>query len=228
MPKFKDITGEKFNYLTVIEYIGIINNRSLWRCKCDCGNEKIARSDHLKSGNTKSCGCFQRENRYNNKFNKRYNTFIVKGNITECYTTGGYKYIIDTEDLPRIKDICWFKDKAGYLEGRDGKTKFKLHRFLTNCPEGYDVDHINHHVNDNRKSNLRICTRSQNNMNRKVKGVHWYKARNKWTVSITKDNKKYFLGYYDNYEEALKVRKKAEEEYFKEFAYKGEDNESRI
>lgn len=79
MPKIKDITGEKFNYLTVIEYIGIINNRSLWRCKCDCGNEKIARSDHLKSGNTKSCG---------------------------CYTTGGYKYIIDTEDLPRIKDIC--------------------------------------------------------------------------------------------------------------------------
>lgn len=103
-----------------------------------------------------------------------------------------------------------------------------MHRFLTNCPEGYDVDHINHHVNDNRKSNLRICTRSQNNMNRKGKGVCWYKARNKWTASITKDNKKYFLGYYDNYEEALKVRKKAEEEYFKEFAYKGEDDESRI
>lgn len=113
--------------------------------------------------------------------------------------------------MPKFKDITG--EKFNYLtvieyKGRDGKTKFKLHRFLTNCPEGYDVDHINHHVNDNRKSNLRICTRSQNNMNRKGKGVCWCKARNKWTASITKDNKKYFLGYYDNYEEALKVRKK--------------------
>lgn len=232
MPAIKDITGEKYNYLTVIEYIGRENKRTFWKCRCDCGNEIIVRADHLKTGNTKSCGCFQIKNRYNNTFHKKHNTFITKGNVTEGFTTNGYKFIIDTEDLPKIKNICWFKGKGGYLEGRDKNIKYKMHRLITNCPKGLDVDHINHCVNDNRKTNLRVCTRSQNNMNHRnrkptAKGLHWYKARSKWAVSISKDHKNYFLGYYDNYEDALEVRRRAEKEYFKEFAYKEKENESR-
>ena len=35
--------------------------KNLWLCKCDCGNEKVVAVDKLHSGNTKSCGCLQRE-----------------------------------------------------------------------------------------------------------------------------------------------------------------------
>ena len=56
---FKDLTGEKFNYLTVIEYVGQRNKRTMWRCRCDCGNEVIVDTNSLKSGNTTACGCRQ-------------------------------------------------------------------------------------------------------------------------------------------------------------------------
>lgn len=56
---FQDLTGKRFNYLTVIEYIGRKNGRTMWKCKCDCGNEVNVDSNSLKSGNTTACGCRQ-------------------------------------------------------------------------------------------------------------------------------------------------------------------------
>jgi hypothetical protein len=47
-----------FGRLKPIEYLG----KSLWKCICTCGNEKIIKSSHLGSGGTKSCGCIGREN----------------------------------------------------------------------------------------------------------------------------------------------------------------------
>ncbi len=52
---FEDLTGKKFTRLTVIKYIGNYK----WLCKCKCGKIRKIRSDSLKSGNTKSCGCFK-------------------------------------------------------------------------------------------------------------------------------------------------------------------------
>ena len=63
MGKFKDLTGQKFGRLTVIERVGISKNRStMWRCKCDCGSFCVVSIRDLKSGNTRSCGCLSREN----------------------------------------------------------------------------------------------------------------------------------------------------------------------
>lgn len=58
MRKAIDLTGKRFGQLTVIEKAkGNEKSRNArWICKCDCGNECIVRADHLKSGNTKSCG----------------------------------------------------------------------------------------------------------------------------------------------------------------------------
>jgi hypothetical protein len=58
MAKFIDLTGKKFNKLTVIEFIGRKNNHSLFKCKCDCGNESIVYSNNLIRNHTTSCGCF--------------------------------------------------------------------------------------------------------------------------------------------------------------------------
>lgn len=61
MPKFEDLTGQKFGRLTVIERAPNKNGRTAWVCKCNCGNEKIVISKSLKDGNTKSCGCYHKE-----------------------------------------------------------------------------------------------------------------------------------------------------------------------
>ncbi len=56
---FRDLTGQKFNHLTVIKYVGRKNKKTIWHCVCDCGNEKDVDSNSLISGNTKACGCHQ-------------------------------------------------------------------------------------------------------------------------------------------------------------------------
>lgn len=55
-----DITGQKFNRLTVISRFGR-NKRVKWNCVCDCGNRSIVFSCHLLNGHTKSCGCLNKE-----------------------------------------------------------------------------------------------------------------------------------------------------------------------
>lgn len=50
--------GNRYGRLVVLSYIGSNGKKaSLWNCKCDCGNEKIATSNHLTMGNVQSCGC---------------------------------------------------------------------------------------------------------------------------------------------------------------------------
>ena len=58
----KDLTGQRFGRLVAIEYVKTDDNsNALWRCKCDCGNEKIAPSITLVRGDCNSCGCLKNE-----------------------------------------------------------------------------------------------------------------------------------------------------------------------
>ena len=62
MSKLKDETGNTYGYLTVIERAeNDKDGRAQWRCKCKCGNEVTVLGKRLRNGNTKSCGCYQRE-----------------------------------------------------------------------------------------------------------------------------------------------------------------------
>lgn len=64
MGQFIDLSGQKFGRLTVVKFVGKNNqNRAIWKCLCDCGNETIARADALKSGDKQSCGCLNSENK---------------------------------------------------------------------------------------------------------------------------------------------------------------------
>lgn len=67
MGEFKDLTGQRFGRLTVIEKAKNIGEYTTWKCKCDCGNMLITRGNSLKSGRTKSCGCYNHEVRINQK-----------------------------------------------------------------------------------------------------------------------------------------------------------------
>ena len=50
----QDLTGQKFGRLTAIKKIAHIKNRSIWECKCECGNKVNVSISNLKNGNTKS------------------------------------------------------------------------------------------------------------------------------------------------------------------------------
>jgi len=57
-----DLVGQRFGRLVVIELCGSDKGKNrLWRCKCDCGNEKITNTHNLRSGDTQSCGCLRSE-----------------------------------------------------------------------------------------------------------------------------------------------------------------------
>lgn len=86
MTKALDLTGKKFGRLTVIKRVENNKwNKAQWLCKCDCGNEIIARCDYLVQNRTTSCGCYNRDVKTkHNKYKTRlYN--ILKGMKRRCY-----------------------------------------------------------------------------------------------------------------------------------------------
>ena len=58
---FKDLTGQRFGRLTVIERSDRKGDNAFWVCKCDCGNTKTIKSGSLIGGKTTSCGCYSKE-----------------------------------------------------------------------------------------------------------------------------------------------------------------------
>ena len=103
-----------------------------------------------------------------------------------------------------------------------------FHRYLTDCPKGMVVDHINHNTLDNRRSNLRICTNKENVRNNQLralntsghKGVTWNKRENKWQVYIRVNYKFHTLGYFNftDFEKACECRERADVKYFGEYS----------
>ena len=71
--KVQDLTGMKFNELTVLEYVG----DKKWRCKCSCGKETVVSSCHLKSGHTKSCGHLIQEKKFEDLSGQLFGRWIV-------------------------------------------------------------------------------------------------------------------------------------------------------
>jgi len=79
---FKDLTNKRFGRLVALKLVGKNKHRkSLWLCKCDCGNETTVTINGLTSGNTKSCGCLREESVKNacrlNLTNKRFGRWLV-------------------------------------------------------------------------------------------------------------------------------------------------------
>lgn len=109
--------------------------------------------------------------------------------------------------------------------GRHG-AKVLLHRDVTKAPRGKVVDHINGNGLDNRRASLRVCSYSENGMNRGKattnasghKGVHWDKDRQKWRAQINVRGKQRMLGSFDTPEKAAAAYAAAAAEGHGEFA----------
>ena len=88
-------------------------------------------------------------------------------------------------------------------------------------------DHKDHHKLNNRETNLRVCTYSQNSMNRSLrentsseyKGVCWDIGVKKWRASIVIKKKNVYLGIFVNIIDAAKAYNKAAQKAYGEFAF---------
>lgn len=159
------------------------------------------------------------------KFIPNINTFVVVNDKLYCLLDGDLLFFTDCFLFDLVTSHVWGKCANGYSVTYDNGVGILAHRLLLNPKADELVDHINGNKKDNRLSNLRVCNKSQNAYNSKIRsnnksgytGVYYRHDTNKWVAEIKHLNKKIYLGCFANLEDAISSRKEAEYKYMKEF-----------
>jgi len=163
--------------------------------------------------------------------NKKFNVYDLSQDFGIGYTDNGIIFYFDLDDYNLIKNYYW-NIHNGYMSSRDfhnGKSKrIYMHRLILQNIMGnkFIVDHENHNKVDNRKSNIRPVTYSENNFNTKLNvknksgviGVYYNKIDKVWEARLQKNKKMIFIERHETMEDAIVARLKAEKKYFGEFA----------
>lgn len=138
----------------------------------------------------------------------------------------GKEVLISEADFGLVSQFLWHVGAKGYVMARLNGKKIYLHRLIMNTPNDMDTDHINRNKLDNRRENLRIATRSENNMNKKMqtnntsgyKGVGWNKQNQNWRAKIKVGDKHLNLGSFQDKILAAKAYDDAAKKYFGKYA----------
>ena len=170
---------------------------------------------------------------------KRFNEYLVENNIAKIrlkYKSEWLWATIDFEDLQRLVDFGyrWYARYDHHIKGfyaqcnvyDNSKHKvISLYQFILNHFDGIQVDHINNDSLDNRKSNLRLASSSDNGKNRKNKNVNnksGYRnvstIKGQYVVQLQIDGKNTVLGKFDDVDIAGKFAEAMREKYYGEFA----------
>lgn len=209
-PYRNDLHGKKFNRLTVISFSHIDkNNGAIWNCECECGGTASVATSRLTKGYTKSCGCFRYEK------------------ISEVTDTHG---MCGTQIYRRwagIKTRCKNKENPTYGgKGTDYDPRWEsFENFYEDMAEGFSEDLEIDRIDVTKgyyKDNCRWVTHNENNYNKNLQsnstsgrtGVSLHKPIGKYRAYITVDGKQINLGLFENFEDAVKARAKAEIEIY--------------
>jgi len=161
----------------------------------------------------------------------------------EIKLTQGQVALVDDEDYDKVmqyggwyllrqasgKPKCATRTVTEKIRDTIGLTtsKLKMHHLILVPKEGYIIDHINGNPLDNRKSNLRYATNSQNRQNSasnkkassKYKGVYWNKDTEKWQVSPVLNGVRTLVGYFLDETTAARAYDKVAREQYGEHGY---------
>ena len=116
----------------------------------------------------------------------------------------GIEVFVDDDDYENLINFRWRVTRERYAISQINGKEVLMHRLILKTPKGFGRDHKNGNGFDNRKENLRICTRSENQKNKKSSGkskyigVSWNKWHNKWTAQININGKVKWLGYFQD------------------------------
>jgi len=142
---------------------------------------------------------------------------------------GGFA-IVDGDDYAKLAEYKWYCEhncNTSYAVRSKNHKRIYMHRQILNAPNGKVVDHKDGNGLNNLRSNLRLCTKTQNMRNRRpwlscssrYKGVSWDKSSKKWRARITFNGKKSHIGQFDDEVEAARAYDREAKELFGEFAY---------
>ncbi len=164
--------------------------------------------------------------------------FIMKNPVTDVGLiplTRGKHTIVDAEDYDKLIKFNWalLRTQCGQEYAISTGNKVPMHRIIMKSKKNTQIDHKNHNGLDNRKINLRQCTPTQNQCNRrknktqnkkpcvsKYKGIHKQSQRNKcWVAQISIKGNRKTIGYYKNEVDAAIAYDKTATNFFGEFAY---------
>lgn len=151
--------------------------------------------------------------------------------------TQGKVAIVDDRDYRWLSQYKWHAQKSGKRPGlyyavrsatiNNHRKTIQMHREIMNPPDDLEIDHRNNNALDNRRLNMRTCTRAQNMANSRAqkgkssafKGVSFHKDYRKWRVIITHLGKNLHLGFFRNQVRAAKAYDDKAKELFGEFAH---------
>lgn len=206
-----------------------------WICHCNCNGDRgdfVVRGSSLRKGRPFSCGCLTKEKLTGRP--KKHNEYLDEifedeyGKYRIGFTSNTKEeFYFNPEDYDKIKDYTWYslidrstKELGAWDNNR--KSRILMHQLL-----GFsEYDHIDRNELNNRRENLRLCTKSENKINSSKRndntsgfiGVGYNKNDAKWWVRISINKKYKLIGRYLNKEDAIVARLKAEKEYYGEFA----------
>lgn len=210
-----DLRGKQFGDLTVVDFAPSKNGQARWKCLCKCGNTCIVNRRELITGETTSCGCKVKED----LTGKRFGRLVVyedtgkrdanQNRIWLCDCDCGGTKEVTTHDLNHgfVRSCGCLAEDASEKAGENlGNYVIKNH-----VKEGTNIKNLTSKISKSNTSG--------------VKGITWDAAKKKWVAQISFKKKHYHLGRYDNKEDAIKIRKAAEEELFDPIIEKYKDVE---
>jgi hypothetical protein len=157
----------------------------------------------------------------------------IKGREAFVTLTKGYVAVIDAADVPLVEGFNWtalvrphtvYAYRRLTIAGHSGPCLL-LHRVILGIEGDRQGDHIDCDGLNNRRANLRIATRSENQRNQRrsrtntsgVKGVTWDIGTQKWRAQIKSDSGPRYLGVFQNIEDAVAAYATASEKLHGEF-----------
>lgn len=141
-------------------------------------------------------------------------------------STNGCRIDVDQDDFDFLSNYNW-SVSGGYAVASINGKSVPMHRLILNAPEDKQVDHINRDSLDNRRSNLRLCSKTENLKNRskssknkssKYKGTSLEKKTGNWIVEIKNNKERYYLGSFKDEESAANCYNFYAKKYHGEFA----------